>query len=64
MNIFLAFLSACLGHLKTVGCKNSLCDLMEYQMEDDEDNTESSVPSIASSGFCQQLVLVLQVEGQ
>jgi hypothetical protein len=25
--------------------------MKEYQLEDDEDNTESSVPSISSSGF-------------
>jgi hypothetical protein len=31
--------------------KISLYDLMEYQLEDDEDNTESSIPSLANSGF-------------
>jgi len=37
---------------KVEDVKNSLCDLMkEYQLEDDEDNTESSVPLLANLGF-------------
>ena len=45
--------------------KASLCDLMrEYQLDGDEDNSESAAPSLDSSGFCLLWVLVLQVEGQ
>jgi len=55
----LGFFECLFGHNTSKDCwqkvedvKNSLCDLMkEYQLEDDEDNTESSVPSLASSGF-------------
>jgi hypothetical protein len=54
----LGFFECLAGHTcencrqKVEEVKTSLCDLMkEYQLEDDEDNTESSVPSISSSGF-------------
>jgi hypothetical protein len=43
--------------------KNTLYELMsEYQVEEDQDlgNTESATPPLDNSGFCPQLVLVLQ----
>jgi len=37
---------------KVEDVKASLCDLMkEYQLDDDEDNTECSAPSLGNSGF-------------
>jgi hypothetical protein len=54
----LGFFECLYGHTseecweKVEEVKISLCDLMkEYQLEDDEDNTESSSPSLANSGF-------------
>jgi hypothetical protein len=54
----LGFFECLFGHTseecweKVEVVKISLYDLMkEYQFEDDEDNTESSIPSLANSGF-------------
>ncbi|KAF0921598.1 hypothetical protein E2562_009790 [Oryza meyeriana var. granulata] len=58
IEFLLGFFECLFGHTcedcrqKVEDVKTSLCDLMkEYQLEDDEDNTESSVPSLVSSGF-------------